>query len=216
MKLNWKREILPACLFIAMAIAGVYYYPLLPNVVPSHFGFNGEPNGWMTKPHFFIMGLFPFLLVYVLLTFFPFIDPLKRKIAPRFNVVLRLRDVILVFTAVIFIVTLKGAHDKILDVNIFGIALGLLFVVLGNYLPKVPQNWFVGIKSPWAISSEVVWKKTHILAGWLFTFAGIAYILFSCLKFKPLFGLCAIIFAGVVPYLYSYFIYRKIQKPGNA
>ncbi len=215
MKLSWKREILPWCLFIAMVIVGAYYYPLLPNVVPSHFGLNGKPDGWMTKPIFFIAGLFPFLLVYLLLTFLPFFDPLKKKIEPRFNVILRLRDVVLVFTAVIFLITLKGAHDKILSVNVFGIAIGLLFIVMGNYMPKVPQNWFFGIRSPWSISSEMVWKKTHILGGWLFTLAGIVYIVFVSLKLRPLLGLYVLIVAAIVPYAYSFFIFKKLQKTGS-
>lgn len=215
MKLNWRREILPACLLIAMAIAGAYYYPLLPSVVPSHFGLNGKPNGWMTKPLFFLTGLFPFLLVYLLLTFLPLIDPLRKKIEPRFKVVLLFRDVSLVFSAALFFVTLRAAHDKVMSMNYFGIAVGLLFIVLGNYMPEVPQNWFVGIKSPWAISSEVVWKKTHIFGGWLFTLAGIVYVVCASLKFGPRVGLYSIIIAALVPYVYSFLIYTKLEKSGN-
>ncbi len=110
MKLSWKREILPAVLAAGMFVAAFYYYPLLPNSLPVHFGLKGQPNGWASKPVFFLENTGIFCFTYLLLTFLPFIDPLKRKIEPKFKTVILLRDVILVFSAVVYFVAIEYAR----------------------------------------------------------------------------------------------------------
>ncbi len=162
MRLGWKREILPAVLAVGMIVAAFYYYPLLPNSLPVHFGLKGQPNGWVSKPVFFLENTGIFCFTYLLLTFLPFIDPLKKKIEPKFKTAILLRDVILVFSAVVYFVAIEYARAGALHVDYIGVAIGLMLIVLGNYMPKVPQNWFLGIRTPWAISSEANWKKTHI------------------------------------------------------
>ncbi len=128
-----------------------------------------------------VMGGTP-IFIYLLLTFLPFIDPLKKKIEIKFKNVLFLRDAMLVFFAVIFSLGIEAAREGSLNMDLFGFAFGLLLIVIGNYMPKMPQNWFLGIRTPWTISSEVVWKKTHILGGWLFMVSGVIYLIWTALK----------------------------------
>jgi len=214
MKLNWTREILPVALLIAMIVTTLHYYPLLPNLVPSHFNIEGKANGWMPKDEFFLIMGSIFVLMYLLLTFLPFIDPFKKKVESRFGVILLLRDVMLVFDAAVFGLVLQAASSGVFHANFVGIAVGLLFIIFGNYMPKMPQNWFMGIRSPWTISSEVVWKKTHILGGWLFTLAGIAWILCVFLKMNNLVPALLIIIVALTTYVYSFVIYKKLQQAG--
>jgi uncharacterized membrane protein len=96
----------------------------------------------------------------------------------------------------------------------FGVGFGILFILLGNYLPKLPRNFFFGIRSPWTLASETVWKRTHILSGWLFVVAG---FLITVLSFTslPLHILLLVILLPVVLYcgiIYPYFLYRKLQR----
>lgn len=215
MKLNWKREILPACLFVAALIAGVYYYPILPKVVPSHFGMGGQPNGWMSKTSFLLISLGQFAFIYLLLTFLPFIDPLKKKVAPRYNVVLLFRDATLLFMSVMFLISLVAARDGMLSVDLPQILVGLVIAVLGNFTPKMPQNWFFGIRTPWALSSEIVWKKTNILGGWLLTLSGIFWIVCAALKLSIWIPLALLIMVSVWTYIYSYLLYKRLERSGK-
>ncbi len=215
MNLNWKREFFPWFVLIAMAGVAIHYYPILPDTIASHFDIHGMPNGWMKKDIFYLLMVGAGVFIYLLFTFLPLIDPLKRKIQTRFRNILLLRDAFITFLTVIFSLSLEAAHEGTLNIDLFGILVGLLFVVIGNYMPKIPQNWFIGIRTPWTISSEMVWKKTHILGGWLFVSSGVLYLVCAALKINSLIPLSAILISAVVSILYSFVLYKKIQKSGD-
>ncbi|HQT91558.1 MAG TPA: SdpI family protein, partial [Candidatus Kryptobacter bacterium] len=84
----------------------------------------------------------------------------------------------------------------------------------GNYMPKFPQNWFVGIKTPWTISSEVVWKKTHILGGWLFALTGVVYVVFAALRLSAALPSLLILLVAASTFIYSFFLYKKLGGTG--
>jgi uncharacterized membrane protein len=88
------------------------------------------------------------------------------------------------------------------------IFMGLLFVIIGNYLPKCKQSYTIGIKIPWTLNSEENWNRTHRFAGWLWTFCGIGMMI------AGLFGAYWIFFVAVFvmvlpPVIYSYLLYKK-------
>jgi uncharacterized membrane protein len=90
-------------------------------------------------------------------------------------------------------------------------ATGALFLVLGNFMGKIRPNWFVGIRTPWTLSSKESWTKTHRLAGWVFIAAGLTAMLLG--PFKPnwaLMGMAAVMVPGlVVVIVYSYLVWRN-------
>ncbi len=98
--------------------------------------------------------------------------------------------------------------------QLFGIGLGLLFVVLGNYLPKIPRNWFIGIRVPWTIASEEVWKRTHRLGGWLFVIGGCVMMALSAAGLSPVVAMLVPLapIMIVVAFIYPYIVFRKLQK----
>jgi uncharacterized membrane protein len=128
------------------------------------------------------------------------------------------RDIILLFMVFIFTVTLFSARTGRLNTNLFGIGFGLLFILLGNYMPRLPRNFFFGIRTPWALASEVVWRKTHIVAGWLFVTGGAMIILLSLFGLPTHIVLLAVLFPVVLvsAFLYPYFLYRKLQREGES
>ncbi len=211
MKLKWKRELFGLTVLALMAVAAICYYPLLPDPMPSHFDIHGNPNGWMPRTTFFLVMAISITFIYLLLTFLPIIDPLKKKIELKFKTVLFLRDAILVFFAVIFLLTLQAARVGMLNANLLGIALGIFLILLGNYMPKIPQNWFLGIRTPWTVSSEVIWKKTHILGGWLFMLSGVAFLFCASLKVNTIIPLSTILISALISVLYSFFLYKKLE-----
>ncbi len=214
MKWNLKREILPAIIIAAFIALTLIFYPTLPERVPSHFDYHGNPDNYSSRAFIFWLNLGLILGLYFLLTFIPLIDPFWKKIEGKYNIFLIFRDLALAFFLFMYVITIIAAKQGKLEPHVLGIALGLLFILLGNYLPKLPRNFFFGIRSPWTLASDVVWKKTHIVGGWLFVLAGAAAIILSLFKIDLVISLCVtlgpvVIFAGII---YPLSLYRKIQR----
>lgn len=96
------------------------------------------------------------------------------------------------------------------------LAIGLLFMLFGYYLPKVKPNWFLGIRTPWTLSNETVWQKTHQLGGKIFIIAGLIIFIVSLVQPKNEL-MTGLIFPGIVlmaitPVIYSYLVYRQEEK----
>ncbi len=204
-----------AIVLVAMALVVIYYYPLLPDPMPSHFDMRWNVDGWMRKDSFLILMGLTLILPYLLFTFLPFVDPLRNKIEPRFKTVLLIRDVLLVFLSILLFLILKGATEGKLNPNMMMVALGFLFILLGNYMPKFPQNWFIGIRTPWTMSSEVVWRKTHILGGWLFILSGAVFIVYGLLNIGSIVPFAIIIFTALFSVVYSFYVFKKVEKQGK-
>jgi uncharacterized membrane protein len=121
------------------------------------------------------------------------------------------------FAAYMTVVEYVSAQQGKFQVGMFGFGFGLLFILLGNYLPKLPRNFFFGIRSPWTLASETVWKRTHILSGWLFVAAGclMAGLSFTSIPFHILLLALILPLALFSAVIYPYYLYRKIQKGGG-
>jgi len=79
---------------------------------------------------------------------------------------------------------------------------------------KFRKNFFVGIRTPWTLTSDVVWERTHRLAGWLFVLAGLVWIVGGLLHASPVVLVVAALAAGFIPAIYSYFLYRRVEGRG--
>ncbi len=214
---SWKREVFPLAVMAILLVYAVYQYPSLPDPMPSHFDSEGNINGWMGKAAFMWMTGGITLGLYLLITFIPLIDPLWKKIQPRYGLILLIRDVVVGFLAFIFILSILAAREGHLRFELFGMGLGLVFILMGNYMPRLPQNWFVGIRTPWTLSSAVIWKKTHVVGGWLFAVSGAVFILCSLLRLPVAIELVALIAAGLFSGLiYPLYLFKKLQKTNGS
>ena len=204
-----KTLILTAILILLPMLIGFIFWDKLPDQLATHFGSNGEPDGWSSKT-FAVIGL-PVLLVAVHLVcfFITFADPKKQHIDPKlFKLILWLCPVISWFGCG---TTYAHALDMEFNItNIGMILLGVLFIVIGNYLPKARQNYTVGIKLPWTLHDEENWNRTHRLAGKLWMVCGLLFVIVS------FFGLgtswIAMLLAAImilVPTGYSFLYYLK-------
>ena len=213
MKWSLKREIFPFTILLIMACVSIYYYPSLPDKVPIHFDVKSNINGWAEKNIFFLTQFGIMLGSYFLITFIPFIDPFRKKIESKYGLLLLFRDIIIGFFGFIFGISILAAFEGSSRQDLLGVGLGLLLFLIGNYLPKLPRNWFFGIKTPWTLSSDVIWRKTHIVGGWLFAVSGAAIVVLSLLKVPltvTLFVLLpAILVSGL---LYPLYLFKKLQK----
>ena len=208
--------ILTTLLCLAPILLGLYLYDQLPDMVPTHFNANWEPDGWSSKP-MAVFGLPCLMAGLNLLCFFAFEQMKKRdsdrKVAP---------DTLMSFcfwipaAISVFMVpmTLLMAIGKDIPLTtILNIFMGLTFLVAGNYMPKCRMNAYVGLKFPWTYSSEENWYKTHRLGGFVWVIAG-ALLLLNAVLDLPVLGAIAVLPAILIPGVYSFFLYRKDKERG--
>lgn len=195
---------------LAFATAGALYRHL-PATVPVHWNARGQANGF--APRAWGAFLMPVVMaaVYLLLTAVPRISPRGFGVE-RFARVYRIfRTAILAFLLLTSVlVSWAGTGAKVpIDWAVY-LGVGLLFVVLGNFLGKVTKNFFVGIRTPWTLASNEVWLRTHRLAGKLSVLAGLGLIVCGLLGVGgPFASLAAVVLMGGIPAVYSYLLYRR-------
>ncbi len=210
-------DVLGLLLVVAMFVAVAIQYPSLPDPMPTHWNAAGQVNGWM--PKFWGAYLPPLLMagMWLLFLVLPKISPRGFEMEPFLKAWGVLKVTILAVMAYIGVLVLRAARSggELSPTAIF-VALGVLFAVIGNLLGKVTRNFFVGIRTPWTLASEEVWYRTHRLAGKLFVAAGLftAAASLAGLRVWPLVASIAV--ASVVPIVYSYVIYRRLEGvPGR-
>jgi uncharacterized membrane protein len=212
MNYNFKKE-LPSFIILAIAwVAGWYFYQHFPAQVVTHWNFYGQPDAWGGKTA--NAWMFPGILtaMYILFSILPNFDPRKDRY-PEFGKVYSLFKNI--FLLVMLIVMLAaGLYNLGYNVQIQYVVptvIGLLMIVIGNYMGKIKPNWFMGIRTPWTLSSENVWNKTHRVGGYAFIVFGLILIV---VPFLPAaLGLTAFV-AGILivtfgTFVYSYLVYRQ-------
>jgi uncharacterized membrane protein len=217
MKWNFKRDIFALSLLVVFIIISLYYYAILPQTVPTHFNADGVANNYSSKTSLICIGISIAVSLYILLTFIPRIDPFKKKIESKYDSFLMFRDIGIAFIVIILVMTYMSAKNGSLRTDILGIAFGVMFILLGNYLPRLPRNFFFGIRSPWTLASEIVWVRTHRISGIWFVVAGILLIILNLLKVKLHISLLVVLTPTVLycAILYPYFLYRKLEKQGK-
>lgn len=198
----------------ALLITAVVVYPHLPELVPSHWNFRGEVDGYSNQ--FWGAFALPLLAagIYLGMLFIPYIDPKRHNyalFAPAYRA-LRLGLVLLI--AVLYglsLIAALGGPANLVN-RAVPAAVGALFVVIGNYLPQARFNYFVGIRTPWTLANEEVWRRTHRFSGLLFVFAGLLMIVAAFLPapVNGILGLGAVIAATVLSMLYSYLAFRRV------
>lgn len=206
-KKNLPTIILTSVITLTPLVAGLILWDKLPDTLATHFGTNNEPNGFMSKP------MTVFLMPIVLLALHWFcilgtkLDPKNKNISQKlFNLVLWIIPVLSIFMAV---VVYGYALNKAIKVGFIVLSfLGVLFVIIGNYLPKSKPSYTVGIKLPWTINDSENWERTHRLAGKLWVLFG-AVIAITAFLENPIIVFSCIGIMTVIPFIYSVVLYKK-------
>ncbi len=214
-KLTWRSEFFPLLLIILIIILSIYWYPLLPERIASHWGINGEVNGYSSK--FFMSWFLPLLAVgiYLLFLALPYLDP-KKASYPKFaSIYHTFKAALLTVIFIIFLATnLYNLGYNVPISLVMTVTIGLLMVVIGALLPRIEPNWFMGIRTPWTLSSPTVWKKTHEVGGKAFILFGLCLMISS---FLPAIWAMIVLIGGIIALLlvtlvYSYIVYHQEQK----
>jgi len=216
MKWNFRKNIFALSLLVLFIIISLYYYTILPQTVPCHFNANGIADNYSSKTSLICIGISIAVSLYILLTFIPMIDPFKKKIDSKYDTFLLFRDIVMAFILIILVLTYMSAKNGSIRTDILGIAFGIMFIILGNYLPRLPRNFFFGIRSPWTIASETVWVRTHRISGIWFVVAGILLIALNLLKVKLHISLIVVLTPTFLytAIIYPYSLYKKLEKEG--
>ena len=209
MKTETKRMILTTAICLLPILAGLALYSRLPEQVPTHFDFNGNPDGWSSRA-FAVFGI-PGLMAAINL----FLHICLEKDPKRANMSAALKHISLWVIPVLSVLTsgltLGAAMGWPVHVETaIPVLVGGLFLLVGNYLPKTKQSYTMGIRLPWTLDSEENWNRTHRLTGFLWVAAGALCILFTLLHLWNgwlLAGLIALI--ALLPALYSCCLHRK-------
>ena len=206
-KKNLKVLIITSIIILLPILAGVLLWGQLPDPMPTHWNAVGEVDGWSSKP-FAVFGL-PFILAAAqwLCLLATGADPKKKNHSDKMiHLVLWIIPVMSVVLHTITYLTALGYGVR-MEV-VMPVLMGLIFTIIGNYMPKCKQNYTIGIKIPWTLNNEENWNKTHRFAGWLWTFCGVAIMLTGFLGSFWIFLPIALLMV-IVPVLYSYLLHRK-------
>ena len=207
-----------ALVLILTAVMTLVAYPVMPDVVASHWNAAGELNG--TMPKFWGLALIP-LLMYgfcALFVVLPRIDPLRnnyQKFQDYYE------GFILVFAAFFFFIQLQiilwGLGIHVSPNLTMPVMIGGLFVYIGFLMEHAEPNWFVGIRTPWTLSSDSVWTKTHQRAGTLFKLAGVVSMIGALAGiYASLFILVPAITVALYTVVYSYVEFKREKTTGIA
>ncbi len=206
--------ILITALILVGVIISAVVYPKLPEQVASHWNASDQVDGYMSR--FWGVALMPLITIGMAVLFLaiPEIDPLKANIAKFREAFNGFIVLIVAFMLYIHILTLVYNLGIIFPISVAMMpAMGLLFVFAGLMMGKAKRNFFIGIRTPWTLSSDTVWDETHKLGSKLFVAAGILSVLTIFLGENGFWVMMVLIMgAALVPVVYSYVLFARLEK----
>ncbi|ENQ3107165.1 Uncharacterized membrane protein [Bacillus sp. 491mf] len=210
-----KKHIFPCALILLTIIAWIIVWPKLPAEVPVHWGADDKVNNYASKQFSMIFDIGIMIFLYVVFTLVPRIDPKKDNYEKfRKSVTIMSNAILFVLFVMNMSALLVGLGYDIPIGSVGGMIVGLLFLIIGNYLPQCKPNYFIGIRTPWTLSNEEVWRKTHRFSGKVFIVLGIMMCgsIFAPVTWRTYIILTAVLGGVVVTMLYSYFAYKKEMR----
>ncbi len=210
LKKNKGIIILTAIITLLPMLFGLILWSRLPQELATHWSFDGEINGY--SPKYTAVFVIPLILtaVHLMCSLVMLADPKRQNLNHKiFSLILWICPIISLLCGAMIYCTALGFN---VDVSfIMSFLIGIIFIIIGNYLPKCHQNYTVGIRTPWTLASEANWNKTHRFSGPVWVICGIALILTAFFKLIAVLFI-TIILSSVLPMLYSYIYYVKNEK----
>jgi len=207
MKISKRTLIVTSLVTLIPMLVGICLWDKLPEVMATHFGFNNEPNGWTGKA-FTVFGI-PLVLVVLQLvcTYATSKDPRKTFQSNK------LANLVLWIIPVISVVVLGATYmynmEMPIDIGMVCLSiLGVLFMILGNYLPKCRRNYFVGIRIPWTLADDGNWNYTHRIGGFVFVIMGLIFVI-NAFVLSRVISIVAMVAGVLIPCIASYLYFKK-------
>lgn len=213
-----RRQVSSGVIVTIAAIASVLAAGRLPDRVVTHWSAVGTADGWMAAPALLVGGPALVLAVAVLFELLPRIDPLGANVE-RFQFAYDAAAVAIgAFLAYVHgLVIVWNLGIEVPIGQALAPAIGALAIVLGFVIDRAEQNWFVGIRTPWTLSSTVVWRETHDLGGTLFKIAGvIAFGGVIVPEYAAAIATIPLVAAALIAAGYSFVAYRRLDDSNRA
>ena len=216
---NLKRELILWALMLIPFIYAAISWNSLPNQIPTHWGISGQPDDWGGKVSILLMpglSVFSYLLFLVM----PFIDPRKANYTQFPDRIFKIRLLTIVYFTVTAVSLIYGGtindwsfHSKLFSSGIF-----ILVALMGNYIINIKPSWFIGIRNPWTLSSDNVWKQTHLVFGRVLFYGSLVCFVISFFLHGHQLPILIIAFMGgtvVLAYAYSFWLFKKEKNHTN-
>ena len=184
-------------------------YAKLPDTIPTHWGIDGKPDAWGPKESSSFLCIYLMLGLTAMFAVLPALSPKTKPIHNFRDTYDLIGYIIIALTGYIQVIVLLGAQGSI---NVgFAIILGMLimFGLMGNNLGKIKPNYYMGIRTPWTLESDLVWEKTHRLAGRLLVGTSVLAIILVFAGLEPFYAIFLCVGALIGPAFYSYFLYKQ-------
>ncbi len=209
---------------LSLAVLFIYFIrvmPSLPDKVPMNIGASGNVTSWGSKSWLWLFASIPLSIFVPYKIYYHYvskIDPDRQNTGDE-RIILLLIIILFTYIAILYVEMIRGMEKETVNADMFlkGIMLGMgaLTIGMGNYLPRISRNRTMGIKMPWTLKNDIVWDKTHRLAGKTSVISGILMIIITLLEIKYYWAYGAILMTfgiGVIPTIYAYKLYHKLEK----
>ncbi len=212
MQPKWRTEAVQLILIGGMFGVSAILWPWAPDRFTVHWNLAGVPDRFGGKFEGLLLEPIVALSLYLMFLVLPWIDPCRTAYAAFWHGYTMIRVATICLIAGIHALVLLTAFGYQVDVKLLvPLGVGLLFCVVGNFMGKFRPNWFVGVRTPWTLSSPTSWNKTNRLGGRLFIVTGLALCLFAFLHNVWTLMVVLALIAVMVVWLptYSYLVWRR-------
>lgn len=215
MKTTLKKELPLIGIALLPFIYLAYIWNKLPQEVPIHWNMEGKIDGYGNKAMLILVPVLLPLLVYLIILVIPKIDP-KNKLNQMGNKLKNIKVLLTIFMSVLALFIIYSAKSQsFTNPNYIILGLGVLFIILGNYFKTIKPNYFLGIRTPWTLESETVWRATHKLAGKMWFIGGGLLVLSSLILEKQPNLIVFLTVTGIItiiPIFYSFMKFNAEKK----
>jgi uncharacterized membrane protein len=206
------RKWYPLFLVAIAAVASIIVYPKLPERVPTHFDIRGTPNGF--GPRWVPTVIFPLMILVLwgVMRGLPKIDPRRAnyaKMQDTYDLVVNLTLTMVTALHLLVLAGTMGTHVPF--VRLIPAVVGVSFIAIGNLLPRAKPNWWFGIRTPWTLSNDRVWERTHRVGGYVMATIGVLAIV-SAFFASEIALITFVVVAGAMTLgliAYSYFAWKQ-------
>ena len=207
-----KKELPLIAIVLIPFVYLAYIWNQLPQKVPVHWNAKGDIDRYGDKAELILIPLLLPFLAYIIFLVIPKIDP-KKKLNKMGNKLQSLKALVTTFMSILALFILYSSKNQSFDnSNYLFILIGILYIILGNYFKIIKPNYFIGIRTPWTLESESVWKQTHMLGGKLWFIGGIIIVLSGFIlgnEINVIVFLTITTIIAIIPIVHSFLLFRK-------
>ena len=215
MKPSLKKELPVIAIMLLPFIYLAYVWHELPDKVPIHWNVQGQIDRYGSRSELIIVVFALPVLIYLILLAVPLIDP-KYKIKNMGSKYQNIKMLITLFMSVLAMYIIWSVKNaSLFNPNFIFLLLGILYAILGNYMKTIRANYFIGIRTPWTLENEAVWKATHRMGGVLWFAGGLIIVAGSLVlgqKADFIFFMVVTGIIALVPVIYSYVKFKEEEK----